>query len=163
MGTETVIPSGILWSVTANISIAERPSEVRIPSGVLLAGWRWGVSISRKSIKRIPPIKPTRAGIQATTCCASASFIAGMSNDQTDAATITPAAKPKSVFCILAATLSPRNMALDEPITVPTNGIIIMSKISPQFINATFSLLQIYPLFLLNLSKIQKNCRKLKK
>jgi hypothetical protein len=53
-----------------------------------------------------------------------------MSNDHTDAATITPEAKPSSVRCTLLAERSPTNSTVAAPITVPANGIAKSGKIS---------------------------------
>ena len=54
---------------------------------------------------------------------ASVWLIAGMSSDQTDAATITPEAKPSRIFCIFDALSRPKTSELAEPKTVPVNGI----------------------------------------
>ena len=49
--------------------------------------------------KATPSAKPPAAGIQPIPPAASASSMAGISSDQTDAAIITPAAKPKKIRC----------------------------------------------------------------
>ena len=60
--------------------------------------WRWGVSSSSKSKKPIPKRNPTAAGITDHTPPAFSSSIAGMRSDHTEAATITPEAKPNNDF-----------------------------------------------------------------
>ena len=62
------------------------------------------------------------AGNQAIPPIFSVAAIAGMSNDHTAAATITPDANPNNVFCIFRAIFCPRNKALDAPNTVPMKG-----------------------------------------
>ena len=50
----------------------------------------------------MPSRKPTTAGRYACPPLASAISMAGMSSDQTEAAIITPEAKPSSAFCTFA-------------------------------------------------------------
>ena len=47
----------------------------------------------------MPAIKPTAAGTQGVTPWPSAMSMAGIISDQTEAAIITPDAKPSSSFC----------------------------------------------------------------
>ena len=93
------------------------------PSGVSSLLWRWGIIKSKKSKKKIPKRKPTEAGIQEMFPFYSAIEIEGRSNDQTEAAIITPEAKPNKVFCRweLISFLIKKTKA--EPITVPSKGI----------------------------------------
>ena len=51
----------------------------------------------------------------------------GMSSDQMEAATITPEAKPKRVFCNFAGISSFMKNTKPEPRVVPMNGIISAS------------------------------------
>ena len=48
--------------------------------------------------KSMPPTNPVAAGNHAVTPCSVAMSIDGISNDQTDAAIITPEAKPSNIF-----------------------------------------------------------------
>ena len=98
-------------------------------------------------------MKPTTAGTHAILPIALDSFIAGMSSDHTDAATITPEAKPRRMLRVRAANLSLRNSTDAEPIIVPTKGINNRGKISLQTINSSLSVLQIYRLLVVKLSK----------
>lgn len=71
----------------------------------------------------MPAINPMAAGNHAATVAdLAASSMAGISNDQTEAATMTPEAKPSSVFCNLKAALSPTNNTDDAPNAVPRKG-----------------------------------------
>ena len=65
--TPTAIPSGRLWIVTANTSIAVREKRALRPSGLLLPTCRCGVSSSISKRKIIPDKNPKVAGI---TCIA---------------------------------------------------------------------------------------------
>ena len=121
--TPTAMPSGILCSVTANTSMAERPSVVCGPSGLSESMCRCGMISSSKSRKPMPSRKPAAAGSHSIPPCAAVSSIAGMSSDQTDAAIITPEAKPSRAFC-RAGFISPlRKNAIAAPSVVPAKGI----------------------------------------
>ena len=56
----------------------------------------------------MPSTKPPAAGIHPMPPAFSASLIAGISRDHTDAAIITPAANPRKTLCIFIL-ISPRN------------------------------------------------------
>ena len=94
----TAIPSGMLWRVTAKTSIVDFFQEDLRPSGSSEFAWRWGIRISKPKRKRIPIIKPTAAGTHSINPWASLMEIDGKRSDQTEAATITPEAKPSKVF-----------------------------------------------------------------
>ena len=96
--TPTAIPSGRLWRATAKTSIKDFPRVVWRPSGLSELRWRWGIKLSRMSRKNIPPRKPAAAGSQAIFPAASAISIPGIISDHTEAATMTPEAKPRSAF-----------------------------------------------------------------
>ena len=65
---------------------------------------------------------PTAAGIQLILPIGSDSSNEGIISDQTDAATITPAAKPRSALCIRDDTLWRASNTVEAPITVPRKG-----------------------------------------
>ena len=129
--TPTAIPSGILWSVTAINSIRLSPSFGVCVSSVLISGTRKSSSI----IPAVPLRKPATAGIHEP-----AASIAGISSDHTEAAVITPAAKPsiarwKRGF----APFFIKNTAA-APIEVPMNGNTIPTTVSVmQFIQSPIS------------------------
>lgn len=97
--TPTAIPSGRLWMVTARASIAVRDRWARGPSGVSVPICRWGVSSSMASKNTMPSRKPVAAGMTDHAPLEASISMAGMRSDHTDAATITPDAKPRSDFC----------------------------------------------------------------
>ncbi len=70
----------------------------------------------------MPTINPTRAGIMLARPSLPVISIEGISSDHTEAATITPAAKPVSPFCTCGA--MPRRIMNThaEPSAVPKNG-----------------------------------------
>lgn len=70
----------------------------------------------------MPSRKPSTAGSQAFPPSASAISIAGMSSDQTEAAIITPEAKPSSAFCTLSPICLLKKNTVAEPSTVPASG-----------------------------------------
>ena len=77
----------------------------------------------------MPSIMPTAAGIHANVPSPSDSSIAGIMSDHTDAATITPAAKPRSALVTRGATLWRVINTAEAPITVPINGARIISNV----------------------------------
>ena len=85
----------------------------------------------------MPAAKPTSTG-QVLPMPSPACSNAGCSSDQKLAATITPEAKPSSVFWMRLANLSPRNSTIAEPAIVPTKGNSNSGKISLQTINFSF-------------------------
>ena len=70
----------------------------------------------------MPSRKPTTAGRYACPPLASAISMAGMSSDQTEAAIITPEAKPSSAFCTFAPICFLKKNTVAEPSTVPASG-----------------------------------------
>lgn len=80
--------------------------------------------MSMASKNRIPRANPTAAGINASFPSPSAISIDGISSDHTEAATITPAAKPKSVFCTSGLIWFFIKNTQAAPRVVPKKGII---------------------------------------
>ena len=78
----------------------------------------------------MPAEKPTAAGTNANFPYPADISIAGRRSDHTEAATITPDAKPSSIFstCLFSAFLIKRTQA--APAKVPRNGIMSPTKIS---------------------------------
>jgi hypothetical protein len=87
----------MLWMVTAIASLELRESALEGPSDSLLCRCWWGVHLSSINRKTTPNMKPTAAGTTAMAPSPESS-IEGISNDHTDAAVITPAAKPTKAF-----------------------------------------------------------------
>ena len=135
--TPTAMPSGRLCMVTARASIAVFDRCERMPSGLSVPICRCGVSSSISSRKPMPNRNPTAAGITDHASLSASISIAGMSNDHTDAATITPDAKPNNVFCNRADISSFMNKTKAEPSIVPNSGtrspMIIVIVISVMF------------------------------
>ena len=121
--TPTAIPSGRLWMVTAKASIAVFERCDRIPSGLSVPICRWGVSSSIISRNPIPNRNPTAAGKTDHRPLSAAISIDGISSDHTDAATITPDAKPNSDFCSLGDMSFFMKNTKAEPSIVPSSGI----------------------------------------
>ena len=71
----------------------------------------------------MPNRNPTAAGITLHLPLLTSISIAGISSDHTDAATITPDAKPNSDFCNRADISSFIKNTKAEPSIVPSNGI----------------------------------------
>ena len=95
--TPTAIPSGILCIVTANTSIVDFFNWLSRPS-ISLSKCICGMFRSNNNKNIIPSKKPTVAGTKANFPMSSDISIAGINNDQTEAATITPDAKPNNIF-----------------------------------------------------------------
>jgi hypothetical protein len=72
----------------------------------------------------IPDKKPTLAGSQAILPCSSAISIAGINNDQIDAAIITPEANPNNSFWMEGLISFFTKKTIDAPKVVPKKGII---------------------------------------
>ena len=121
--TPTAMPSGKLCSVTARTSIADLPSFADTPSGWSSPTCRCGTTVSSSSRKPTPPRNPTSAGSHAVLPCSPAISIAGMMSDQTEAAIMTPAAKPRNAFCTRGP-ISPRKKnTIAAPAVVPSSGM----------------------------------------
>ena len=121
--TPTAIPSGRLWMVTARASIAVFDRCARIPSGLSVPMCKWGVSSSISNRNPIPNRKPTAAGNTAHLPLSIPMSIAGISSDHTDAATITPDAKPNNDFCNRSEISFFIKNTKAEPSIVPSSGI----------------------------------------
>ena len=127
--TPTAMPSGILWRVTAKTSMVLFFHCPLGPSGSSASMCRWGTALSRSRRNPIPRSRPTAAGRKASLPMAALISMAGIRRDQTEAATITPEAKPKSAFCIRGAIAWRRKNTQKAPAAVPRKGIIIPTKI----------------------------------
>ena len=99
------------------------------------------MTLSSRSRKPMPAKKPMAAGSQAVTPCCSAMSMAGIISDQTEAAIITPEAKPSSSRCRPGFTPPFRKNTKQEPNAVPRNGISMpMAVLSVSFtVLASFS------------------------
>jgi len=93
----------------------ERPSFLFDP------GCKWGIRRSSPYKKTMPMIKPPAAGIQPVCPEASASSMAGIRRLQTEAAIMTPAAKPKRIFCVLPLIARRNKNTIAAPATVMRN------------------------------------------
>lgn len=120
--TPTAIPSGMLWSVTASTIMVVRRSRLEGPSGCALPQCRWGMIWSSASRNRKPSQRPAAAGAKDHFPSSSDRSIAGISRLQTDAAVITPAAKPVSPFCRPSDIAFFIKNTLAAPREVPKNG-----------------------------------------
>ena len=96
----TAMPSGMLCSVTANTSIVVLFRELFGPSGSSLPGCRCGSALSSASRNRPPNTKPPPAGSHSGIPSSFACSMLGIKRLQTEAAIITPAAKPRKADCI---------------------------------------------------------------
>ena len=134
MATPTAIPSGRLWMVTARASMVVRDSLLLGPSGPP-ERCRCGVirSISNRNAK--PPSRPIVAGHTLPGVIS----IEGISSDHTEAATITPDAKPRRAFWSSAGISFRMKNTKAEPNAVPANGIRRANKTESSI------LLQRYP------------------
>ena len=121
--TPTAMPSGRLWMVTAIASMAVRESREWGPSGLSVPICKCGVSSSIISRNPIPNRNPTAAGITDHRPLSATISIEGISSDHTDAATITPDAKPNNVFCSRTDISSFMKSTNAEPSIVPSSGI----------------------------------------
>ena len=122
--TPTAIPSGILWRVTARISLVVRFRPMLGPSTC----WSiciCGVISSSSSRKPIPIRKPTEAGRNESLPIDSLLSSAGSSRLQNEAATMTPAAKPVRIFCRFPEICFFRKNTIAAPRLVPRKGIRI--------------------------------------
>lgn len=93
----TAIPSGKLCITIASTSIEFFFNLLLIPSLFSVPKLRCGIILSIKSIIKIPMVKPAAAGKKLSLPRCSLRSIAGIKRLHTDAATITPAAKPISI------------------------------------------------------------------
>ena len=93
------------------------------PSGLSVPICRCGVSSSISSRNPIPSRNPTAAGSTLHLPLSATISIDGISSDHTDAATITPEAKPNNVFCSRGDISSRIRNTKAEPSIVPSSGI----------------------------------------
>ncbi len=91
----TASPSGILWMVTAITSFFVADMRERGPSSCWLT-CICGVKWSRAHNAKKPATTPAATGTTRKAPSAPSDSKAGISNDHTEAATITPDAKPRS-------------------------------------------------------------------
>ncbi len=80
--------------------------------------------VSKIKRKNIPARKPMTAGTTAHLPLSAHISMLGMRRDQTDAAIITPDAKPKRDFCQVGEILLRRAKTIAAPKVVPINGIV---------------------------------------
>ena len=121
--TPAAIPSGILWSVTANTIIVEFFNFAFIPSGLSVFKCKCGIIWSNASKNTIPKLNPIAVGSHLISPCSSAISIDGIISDHIDAAIITPAAKPsRSLSTFLFTSFFIKN-TIAEPKVVPKKGI----------------------------------------
>ena len=123
--TPTAMPSGMLWSVTARTIMVVRCRVLRGPSCWLAFRWRWGITRSSSRRKPMPPQNPTAAGKKAHLPSASACSMAGISRLHTDAATMTPAAKPVRLRWSRSPSARFMKKTQAAPSVVPRKGIAI--------------------------------------
>ena len=131
--TPTAIPSGMLWRVTASTIMVVRRSWLLGPSVWPLFTWRWGTMWSRPSKKRMPIQKPATAGTNESLPIPADCSMAGISRLHTEAATITPAAKPVSDRCTISLRVFFIKNTQAAPNDVPRNGIKMPQKASIPF------------------------------
>ena len=93
------------------------------PSGSLLPTCRWGMRVSSASRNRIPSQNPAAAGAKAQRPIPSHWSMAGMSRLHTEAATITPAAKPERRRCTQSFKSFFKNNTQPAPAAVPRKGM----------------------------------------
>jgi len=79
---------------------------------------------SRRSRNAIPIINPMAAGANANLPICSDMSMAGISKDHTEAATMTPAANPRSAFWITGFSSFFINRTHAAPAVVPIKGMI---------------------------------------
>ncbi len=109
--------------VTARASIAVFDRCERRPSGLSVPICKCGVSSSISNRNPMPNRNPTAAGNTLHLPLSASISIEGISSDHTDAATMTPDAKPNSDFC-RRTDISPfMKNTKAEPSIVPSNGI----------------------------------------
>ena len=120
----TDIPSGMLCSVTAETSSVVRFQPEGTPSASSASAWRWGRNVSSAIRNATPRRKPPAAGTHPGTPRPSACSIAGFSSDHTLAATMTPAAKPRKIWCMSLRSERKKNTTAEPA--------VVMSQVNPQ-------------------------------
>ena len=109
----TAMPSGMLCTVTARTNFAA------------FVSFSFGKITSTIGRSPTPSNRPTVAGKNDSLPKFSLCSIDGMSSDHTDAATITPAEKPRSGFSSEGFIFCLKNSTHPAPSVVPINGISI--------------------------------------
>ena len=94
------------------------------PSGLSPSRCRCGITVSSTSKKPIPSIKPINAGSQAGFPCASAISMDGIKRDHTEAAIITPEAKPSNNFLTRLPSPFFNKKTIAAPNAVPAKGMV---------------------------------------
>ena len=123
--TPTAIPSGILCNVTARTIIVVFWNLLFGPSALSLYWWICGITWSSKSKNNTPAQKPATAGTKENFPSFPDCSIDGSKRLQTEAATITPDAKPVSALCTCAFKFFFIKITQAAPTEVPKNGIRI--------------------------------------
>ncbi len=118
----TAMPSGILWRVTASISMVFRLNWERGPSGSGLFWCRWGMVRSRRRRNRMPSQNPMAAGRKAHWPRDADWFMEGMRRLHMEAAVMTPAAKPVRARRRLVRRVPFIRKTQAEPKVVPRKG-----------------------------------------
>lgn len=125
--------------VTANISLVVRDSPDLGPSfSEPLMCW-WGTTMSSTSRNAMPAIKPAAAGTTRRKLPSGPLSMAGISSDHTDAATITPAAKPVSSLLSMSGILRRMENTQAAPKVVPARGRS-NPKVSPSIVRGCMKL-----------------------
>ena len=93
------------------------------PSGLSVPMCKWGLNSSIISRNPIPNRKPTAAGKTDHRPLSATISMDGINSDHTDAATITPEAKPNNVFCKRGAISSRIRKTNAAPSMVPNRGM----------------------------------------
>lgn len=112
------------------------------PSAFTDPGWRWGISVSMSIRNPTPKTNPPAAGNHPGIPDCSASSMAGIKRLHTEAATITPAAKPKNTRWIFLF-ISPRKKNTKaapsivikkvNPVPVEAHSKDFPNSVSPHF------------------------------
>ncbi len=132
--TPTAIPSGRLCSPTASTSMTVFCMSASASPCFFPSGRRRGTSRSRARRKPTPIKKPAAAGNQAIPPCCCSSSMAGISKDHTEAAIMTPEAKPSKIFSSFRFIFPFKKNTMAAPKAVPKKGIdntIIFSISAP--------------------------------
>ena len=138
--TPTAMPSGMLCSVTASIIMADLPRWQLGPSGSSQSMCRCGTNLSSASRNAMPSRKPPAAGANASLPSCALCSIDGMSSDHTEAATITPEAKPSSALLTRSLRLPLSTNTHAAPSAVPRRGSTIPTNVQMFITESPFSL-----------------------
>lgn len=114
----TLIPSGMLCSVTADTNRVVRFQLVLIPSGSFSSACKCGRKVSSAMRNATPSKKPPAAGIHPICPSSSACSMAGLSRDHTLAAIMTPAANPKKILWVMARSLRKKKTTAEPAVVI---------------------------------------------